>query len=128
MMLLCGKKLFPHKFTFISECLHVKGEKPKHHLVWNKHKNSETDLKVWWITEASMWLSPRGSPQYCSDVFSLLIHLKGDKKPTNPSSSSCEIYNSSPSKCHIWLPDSSEQHYGNRDQLPNIKEPCFLVC
>lgn len=81
-----------------------------------------------------MWPSPRGSTQRCFDVFSLLwqysllIHLKGDKKPTKAYSSSCEIHNSSPSKCHIWLLDSREQHYRNRVQLPSIKEPFFLGC
>lgn len=59
---------------------------------------------------------------------SLLIHLKRDKKPTKAYSSSCEIYNSSPSKCHIWLLDSREQRYRNRVQLPSIKEPFFLGC
>lgn len=56
---------------------------------------------------------------------SLLTHLKGDKKPTKAYSSSCELYNSSPSECHVWLPDSGE-HYRTRVQLPSKKEQFSL--
>lgn len=78
-------------------------------------------------------LTKREYTERCFDVFSLLwqcsrlIHLKGDKNPRIAHGSFCEIYNSSPSKCRVWLLDSRER-YGNRVQLPSIKEPFFLGC
>jgi len=80
-----------------------------------------------------MTLAKREYTERCFDVLSLLwqcsllIHLKGNKKPRKAYSSSCEIYSSSPSKCHVWLSDSRE-HYRNKVQLPSIKELFFLVC
>lgn len=64
-MLLKGRRLVfsPHVSIQVGKPAgdwHVTGGKPKYNLVWNT-KKSETDVRVWWLREVSMWPSPRGS-------------------------------------------------------------------
>lgn len=72
----------------LAEGLHVKEAKPEHHLVQNKTKVRNRCKSLVDKRSVDVTLTKREYIERCFDVFSLLwqcsllIHLKGDKKPT----------------------------------------------